>query len=83
MIWIEILDFSLSFSKDNYGKRLEAPEKKAKVDKIYEELEILQRFQVYEKKFGGEIECLIGKLPKPEQKSLFKALLSQIYGREK
>lgn len=69
--------------EENYGRK--DKDKEAAVKKLFDELQLEQRYKDYEEKRVGEIRELIAKVDESEglKKEIFEAFLNKIYKRSK
>lgn len=69
--------------EENYGRKDKT--KEAAVKKLYDELQLEQRYKEYEEKAVGEIRGLIEKIDESQglRKGVFEAFLAKIYKRSK
>jgi farnesyl diphosphate synthase len=69
--------------EENYGRK--DKDKEAVIKKLYDELQLEQRYQAYEEKVVGEIRELIAKIDETQglKKGVFDAFLAKIYKRSK
>lgn len=69
--------------EENYGRK--DKEKEAVVKKLYDELQLEQRYNEYEEKRVGEIRSLIAQVDESQglRKGVFEAFLAKIYKRSK
>lgn len=69
--------------EENYGQKDHS--KEAVIKKLYEDLKLEDRYQVYEEKRVGEIKKMIENLDESEglKKEVFESFLSKIYKRSK
>jgi len=69
--------------EENYGRK--DKQKEAAVKKLYDELQLEQRYKDYEEKVVGEIRSLIDKIDESQglKKGVFEAFLAKIYKRSK
>jgi farnesyl diphosphate synthase len=69
--------------EENYGRK--DKEKEARVKKLYDELQLEQRYKDYEEKVVGEIRAMIDKIDESKglKKGIFEAFLAKIYKRSK
>ncbi|EGS21018.1 putative farnesyl pyrophosphate protein [Thermochaetoides thermophila DSM 1495] len=69
--------------EENYGRK--DKQKEAAVKKLYDELQLEQRYKDYEEKVVGEIRSLIDNIDESQglKKGVFEAFLAKIYKRSK
>jgi farnesyl diphosphate synthase len=69
--------------EENYGRK--DKDKEAAVKKLYDELQLEQRYKDYEEKRVGEIRSLIDQVDETQglKKGVFEAFLAKIYKRSK
>lgn len=69
--------------EENYGQKIAG--KEAEVKKLYNELNLEQRYKDYEEKRVGEIQSMIDNVDESEglKKSIFESFLKKIYKRSK
>ncbi|KXX78749.1 Farnesyl pyrophosphate synthase [Madurella mycetomatis] len=69
--------------EENYGRK--DKEKEAVIKKLYDELQLEQRYKDYEEKRVGEIRSMIAQVDESQglKKGVFEAFLAKIYKRSK
>ncbi|KFH47647.1 Farnesyl pyrophosphate synthase-like protein [Hapsidospora chrysogenum ATCC 11550] len=69
--------------EDNYGQKDDA--KEAVIKKLYDDMNLKQRFEEFEEKSAADIRAMIDKIDESSglKKSVFEAFLAKIYKRSK